>query len=173
MRALGVGIGVGFTLLVAAGASSYPDDLPPGYAGNAEAAFCASCHSGSLGAGEPRVALSGLPKTATAGETYAIGVHVSHPALVRAGFLLSAPGRFLPGDDVSVARGADGAHYATHAAASTWFEASAAWTLQWRAPDSPGNLAFHLVVNAANGDESPLGDSVVALTRRVEVRRAR
>jgi len=168
MRRLGVGV----AMVVASGALAYPDDLPPDYAGNVAAAFCASCHLGALGEGEALLALRGVPETVTAGETYKIGVELSHPELARAGFLLSARGRFLPGEAVAVERDADGTHYATHTADSTTFEGSAAWTVLWQAPGEPGDVLFRLVGNAANGDDSPLGDSIVELTHRVTVRRA-
>jgi hypothetical protein len=42
---------------------------------------------------------------------------------------------------------------------------AAKWTFEWTAPDD-GAAIFHLTGNAANGDDSPLGDFIYAASKR-------
>jgi hypothetical protein len=39
---------------------------------------------------------------------------------------------------------------------------TARWRLLWTAPNDGGTIVFHAVANAANADDSPLGDFVYA-----------
>ena len=44
---------------------------------------------------------------------------------------------------------------------------TAIWHFRWQAPQSTGNVVFHLAANAANGDESELGDHIYIQTIEV------
>jgi hypothetical protein len=44
---------------------------------------------------------------------------------------------------------------------------TARWTLLWRAPDGLGRVVFHLAANAANEDNSEMGDFIFTLSRVV------
>ncbi len=50
--------------------------------------------------------------------------------------------------------------------------AAAHWRIRWTAPAHPrGAVVFHLAANAANDDESPLGDFIYTMTLTVPAAR--
>ncbi|HEX9611604.1 MAG TPA: choice-of-anchor V domain-containing protein, partial [Gemmatimonadales bacterium] len=56
----------------------------------------------------------------------------------------------------------------THTLAGTSVAAGGTgrWTFRWTAPDA-GAVAFHVAANAANDDDSPLGDFIYTHMMRV------
>jgi hypothetical protein len=116
------------------------------------------------------------PATFLAGAEHELEVRLARPGMRRAGFQLSvrhADGR-LAGSQAGelLATGTEvqlvAAHpvaYATHTSAGSAVDAAgeARWRLRWRAPAAPsGAVVFHATANAADDDDSALGDLVYA-----------
>jgi hypothetical protein len=174
--AIGVGLSVAAPLAGVRG-PSYPDAPPPGMTGGFGEPTCATCHFPPV---RPDVAgtliVRGIPASHRAGAVYEVSIELERPGLERAGFELAA--RFadgcgsgrqagqLAGSDAGVAvTEAAGVQYAHHTASGSRppVPGRARWTVRWTAPArGSGAVAFHVVGNAANGDESPLGDHVYA-----------
>ncbi len=114
----------------------------------------------------------------TPGRTYAISVLITHPELKRGGFQLAirvaagprtgSPAGKIQADDhrVQIVRSSDGRReYAgqTEKGGIPQNQDSIAWTLKWTAPAEPGlAIVCHAAGNAANDDESALGDAIYA-----------
>jgi hypothetical protein len=56
----------------------------------------------------------------------------------------------------------------TSAGASPETKGSIAWSVRWQAPRAAGRVVFHTAANAANHDDSPLGDFPYSLETIVE-----
>jgi hypothetical protein len=130
------------------------------------------------------VLIEGLPARWTAAERYVVTVSLLHPALVVAGFQLSAryedgeragrqAGRFMPTDTL-VTTAIDtisNVQFAFHTTAGAVLGAQkgrAVWSFDWIAPaEEGGAVVFHVAANAANDDFSDLGDFI--FTRSVRV----
>jgi hypothetical protein len=160
---------------LSAGVAAFPDAPPPGHTGGFGEPTCAICHRGSLGGERPELDVTGFETPLVPGERRAIVLALSHPRLERAGFMLTVrssdgaqAGCFEPSDGVLVDQ-ALGIEYAHHSPAATWFDGEARWHLRWRAPTAPREVVAHLVVIAADGDESPLGDTILTFASTVEV----
>lgn len=159
-------------LLAAAGTprAAYLDGPPPGYTGGFGEPTCRACHFNpdpAAPAGGVRV--SGLPAAGYApGARYLLRVTVRRPGLRAAGFELAA--RLSDGTQAGTLRAPGaivrltehrGVHFAHHSREGTAAADSAAWTVEWTAPErAAGPVQIHVVSNAANGDGSPLGDHV-------------
>ena len=122
--------------------------------------------------------IDGLPARYQPGQRYTLNVVITHPELRAAGFELSA--RFESGPDsarqagkftVSGDRAAESVdtlsrvQYAHHLRPGTMPESpgSARWTLTWTAPSNgSGPVVFHASANAANDNDSPMGDYIYA-----------
>ncbi len=157
----------------------YLDQPPPARTGGFGEQTCQECHWGSVNDPAGSLTLEGLPKSYAPAHKYSLNVTVQHPDLGRGGFQLSA--RFARGDrtgeqaghlhpldeSVEILKESNSqVEYAVHtrkasrpAAAST-----ASWSLVWEAPPSSRPVAFHLAANAANDDDSPLGDFIYTLS---------
>ncbi|HVS02627.1 MAG TPA: amidohydrolase [Thermoanaerobaculia bacterium] len=153
--------------------TAHLDQPPAGHTGGFGEPTCASCHRGApLDAAGGSLSLD-APATFAAGEEYRIAVRLERAGMRRAGFQLSA--RFAEGEGAgrqageltAVSAGAQlvAAHDVTYAAQTAdgarVGEGEARWTVGWRAPaaaDAP--VLFHLAANAANDDDSELGDHV-------------
>jgi hypothetical protein len=123
-----------------------------------------------------------VPDRWIAGEEYELAVELARADLTLAGFELSA--RFATGPDRGGQAGAfhllgenaavteqNGIHYVHHTLAGTIpaTPGRARWRIEWAAPaEGSAAILFHLAANAANGDESPLGDRVYVARARVE-----
>jgi hypothetical protein len=85
-----------------------------------------------------------------------------------AGFGLQA-GSIRPVSPRVGVTGQDGVFYAHHTAEGTdpAIPGVARWRIDWRAPTTRDPVVFHVVANAANGDDSPLGDVILAREARV------
>jgi hypothetical protein len=129
------------------------------------------------------VALDGLPETWAPGQAYPFEVVLRGKDLLRGGFQLSA--RWADGDvramqagalEVTDARGTvtehtNGISYAHHIADGTTpvTPGSVRWALTWTSPDSAvaSAVVFNVAGNAANDDNSELGDLIVTEASRV------
>ena len=159
---------------------AYSNGPAPGHTGGFDEPTCHTCHfdnspddrSGSL-------ALAGLPDLYTPGAPYQLDVTLERPGLVRGGFQLAA--RFASGqhkggqagrlerlDDRSqvletVSEKGNQVQYVQHTAAGSYSSArdSLTWSLRWIAPETAAApVAFHLVANASNDDDSEFGDFI-------------
>jgi hypothetical protein len=167
---------VGAALLcLATFASASSAGPPPARTGGFGEMTCHECHwdnpvndpAGSL-------MLSGIPASYTPGEAYTITVSVAHSDTTRAGFQLSArsdaanatAGQLRASDATTRTVVEKGITYVSQADAGSKkvTNATATWTVEWRAPASGEPVIFHVAGNAANGDASPLGDYVYTAT---------
>jgi hypothetical protein len=158
----------------AGGRAPTRDRPPPGFTGGFGEPTCQLCHSETrINEGSGRLSLAGVPEFYERNRTYALTVTVVHPGLAAAGFQLAvrhsdsgAQAGSLVAAPAEQARVevtlANGIAYAHHARPGTTPAApdTARWRLVWTAPASAGEVSIHAVANAANGDDSPLGDYV-------------
>lgn len=166
---------IGALLLAAISERHATRDRPPlAVTGGFGEATCQTCHfEAQLDAGTGDLTLDGVPEAYTAGETYALTLTLVQAGLGAAGFEIAArfeksaaqAGSFAPepdqNDRAEVTTEAD-IQYAHHVRAGTVPTSpdTARWRLLWTAPTDGGPILFHAVGNAANGDDSPLGDFV-------------
>jgi hypothetical protein len=135
---------------------------------------CQLCHfEAALDAGVGDLTLHGVPQVYEAGETYSLTLTIVHARLAAAGFEIAArfeksaaqAGTFAPEPDqkdrIDVTIEGD-IQYAHHVLAGTLpiTGDTARWRLLWTAPPEGGTIVFHAVGNAANADDSPLGDFI-------------
>jgi hypothetical protein len=146
----------------------------PGKTGGFGEMTCHECHwDHSLNEPSGRLTLSGVPSRYTPKVPYLITVELVHPDLVLGGFQLSAryatgaeagttAGRLRPVDERTEQIADDaGVVYLQHTRAGATAGGKAArWTLEWTAPAAAATVVFHAAGNAANGDDSSLGDYV-------------
>jgi hypothetical protein len=154
---------------------AYPDRPPPAHTGGFGEPTCAQCHFGAaVNAPGGRLAVDGVPQAYRSGERYRLTVRVEKPELGAGGFQLAA--RFADGAQAGTLRPVDGraqviagrggVQYAGHTeeGAASAGDARIAWEVEWTAPEAAaGPVSFHASANAANGDESALGDFVYTL----------
>lgn len=143
---------------------------------------CHQCHwDNKLNESPGLLRLTGIPKAYTPRQRYLITVTVARPGLVRGGFQVAARedlARTNIGRDAGSLRGIDGRTelirddatqitYLQHTKVGTEARTSgeAAWTFAWTAPDA-GPVVFHVAANAANGDDSALGDFIYTADAR-------
>lgn len=161
---------------------AYPDAPPPGTTGGFGEPTCVSCHFATTPDSLGSLALHGLPATLEAGRRYELTVELAHPDMAAAGFQLSArfasgpangrqAGAFrILGDHTAVTAqsGVDYVHQ-TRAGSVPSTPALARWRIEWTAPgEASAPVLFHVAANAANGDESPLGDRIYTLEETVD-----
>lgn len=160
-------------LTVPGGGGAYLDGAPAAHTGGFGEPTCHSCHLGSS-IDDPDGSLEiSAPESFLPGEEYPLVVRVRHPRLERGGFQLSA--RFLRGLDAGRQAGVlipgpgteiveeEGIRYARHTpdGADPSAEREMKWRLVWRAPaEARSPVVFHVAANAANHDDSELGDLV-------------
>jgi hypothetical protein len=138
---------------------------------------CAECHHDSpLNAPDGRLSLDSLPVAGfRPGQTYDLWVSLSKPGMTRAGFQLAAridesagkdkqAGTVTPVDDRTqfVPKYFGPVQYLEHSHRGTELlqPDSARWRFRWTAPTSPVPVVFHVAANAANNDNSELGDFI-------------
>ena len=158
----------GAALVAAAlAAAAFPDHAPVAMTGGFGEATCASCHFGSpLNDPGGSLAVDGIPARYAPGTTYDLRLRLARPGMEAAGFQLTA--RYTDGAQAGALDAGPGAEvrvhegvgYAGHTDGAAADAGEAAWTVRWTAPDTGGAVVFHAVANAADGDESPLGDHV-------------
>lgn len=156
--------------------------LVPARTGGFGEMTCQQCHwENPLNDPPGRLTLDGIPETYTPGEQYLITLTLARPGLGRAGFQLAAREEGIDmnsGSDAGELRDADGRServqddrkrvtYLQHSPAATDPRApgAATWTFTWTAPPE-GAVVFHAAANAANGDDSPLGDYIYTAVAR-------
>jgi len=175
-------------VLVLAGASLAAVPLfragpPTAHTGGFGEPTCRACHS-DAGLNEPggELAITGAPATYELGRTYQLEVVLRRAGMLRAGFQLAArfadgaaagspAGVLAPGDGRSVVIWDTLSHvsYIEHTQIGTDMRGDAGrWLVSWTAPaDARGVVAFHAAGNAANDDDSPLGDFIYTAALRV------
>jgi hypothetical protein len=142
---------------------------------------CRQCHfDNSINDPAGIVRLEGLPEAASPGQEYLIRVIVRRQGMARAGFELAV--RFSDGSQAGALRAPDertraisapddSVQYIQHTAAGSLPTAGEArWTVLWTAPERQGLILFHAAANAANGDDSPLGDFIYTTTATIRRR---
>lgn len=177
---LAAGCAAGALLLAGSDVRQTRDRPPPAHTGGFNEPTCLSCHfDGDINEGPGSLVIDGLPGHYAAGETYTFAVVLTDPALAAAGFQLAvrfkADGRqagslaAAPDDvrrvEVTTEHGIQYAHHGP-AGVTPVETRSTRWSLQWTAPaesaaaadDRDRAVVVHAVGNAADGDDSPLGD---------------
>ncbi|PYO85418.1 MAG: hypothetical protein DMD37_02810 [Gemmatimonadetes bacterium] len=160
---------------------------PPAHTGGFGEPTCRECHfDADLNQPGGAVAITGAPDRYTEGRTYELAVTLRRAGMLRGGFQLAA--RFADGDSLgrpagSVARidartavvwdTITHVGYIEHTAVGSGVSnATARWTIRWTAPADPrGAVVFHVAANAANDDESPLGDFIYTTSLQVPAAR--
>lgn len=156
----------------------HKDGPPPAHTGGFGEPTCRACHfDGELNEPGGDLAVAGVPSRYQAGRTYELVVSLRRAGMRRAGFQLAArfaegaaagaqAGALEPTDQRArvVRNSANGILYAQHTAAGVSVSGETGrWTLRWTAPAQVrGAIVFHVAANAANDDDSPLGDSIYA-----------
>jgi hypothetical protein len=158
---------------------AYVDGPPPAVTGGFREDTCRMCHLDyALNDSAGSFRLEGIPESYSAGQQYSITIRLAHPQLERGGFEVAA--RFDSGNRAGqqagsleaadmrtvVVKSTDGAvQYArqTRTGSTPESKGSIQWSIRWRAPDdASGPVVFHAAANAANYDDSPLGDYAYA-----------
>jgi hypothetical protein len=165
---------VGASVLIGADhAPPFRDGPPARYTGGFSEPTCVSCHfEGQVNQAPGTLALVGVPEQYEAGKVYPVTVTLTRPGMLIAGFELSV--RFesgaqagtlelLPDDKdkigLTLERDVQYAHHLRPGTSRVVSDTSR-WTLRWTAPSSSAPVVFNAVGNAANSDDSPLGDFI-------------
>jgi hypothetical protein len=158
---------------------SFADGPLPQMTGGFGEPSCHSCHfDRSLDPPGARLAVAGFPPSYTAGRRYRFTVRLEtrepDPG-GRGGFELAVryaegeaagaqAGRLAAGDERVrvIEAGEPAVEYAQHTLeGSRLRDGQLAWAVEWTAPDRPAlPVLLHVAANAADGDDSPLGDRV-------------
>jgi hypothetical protein len=179
----GVGAAVAGAVLLAAstpGAASRSTSVSPsrdgpipGFSGGFGESSCTACHfDGELNEAPGSLVLAGVPDRYRPGEGYALTLTLTRPGIAVGGFQLTA--RFEEGgaqagslkparEDGRITVTPDrGVQYAHHLRPGTdpTVRDTARWELVWTAPPSVGAVLVHAAANAADGDDSQLGDRI-------------
>jgi hypothetical protein len=155
----------------------WSDGPVPGYTGGFGEPTCTTCHfDAPAELTEDELTIEGVPGRFEPGTRYELAVVLRDPRLERAGFQLAA--RYADGPEQGrqagelsalgeraevIAHGEPPVLYArqTREGARPEEPGSARWTLAWTAPEDPSAaVVFHAAANAANYDDSELGDVV-------------
>ena len=181
--ALGVALAATAPLAVAAGVrTAYPDAPPPGTTGGFGEPTCVSCHFATTPDTLGSLALRGLPATYAPGRSYELTVELARADMAAAGFQLSArfasgpvhgrqAGAFRVLGDHAAVTPQSGVEYVHQSLAGAVppTPGLARWRIEWTAPgEGSAPIRFHVAANAANGDDSPLGDRVYALQETID-----
>lgn len=162
--------------LALAGAALFKDGPPPAHTGGFGEPTCRQCHADAA-LNEPGGALTlgGVPRGYEPGRAYDLVVSLRRAGMLRGGFQAAArfaeaaqagrqAGTLAPVDQrAKIVRDTlTGVGFAEHSFAGTTVAGdSIRWVLRWTAPaESRGPIVFHVAANAANDDDSPLGDFI-------------
>lgn len=152
---------------------AYVDGPPPGHTGGFGEPTCHACHfDNPIDGPAGSLTVAGLPDRYAPGRCYRLAVELRQPDLARGGFELAV--RFADGRQAGTLFAADrrvgvndsaGVAYAHHLEAGLAPAAPglARWVVAWTAPRSNAPVYLHAAANAADGDDSPLGDRVHTL----------
>jgi hypothetical protein len=163
----------------------FPDGAPPGFTGGFGEPTCQQCHfGGTLNEEGGSLSIEGVPDAYRPGGRYRLVLTLRRGDMERGGFQLAArfadgtaaggqAGSFQVADErVKVVADAQGrVQYAGHArpGVEPTGEGTSVWVLEWAAPaEAAGPVTFHAAANAADGDESPLGDLVYTTQRTIQ-----
>ena len=162
------------------------DGPPPAHTGGFGEPTCRQCHFDvELNAPGGELAVGGVPPRYRAGRSYELVVTLRRPGMLRGGFQLAArfadgaaagtqAGALTPSDERSalVRDSVTAVRYVQHTQAGTAVAGGEArWNFRWTAPGAARvAVVLHVAANAANDDDSPLGDYIY--TRAVAVRPA-
>ena len=156
----------------------YVDGPPPAHTGGFGEPTCAACHLGATVDSTGGSLQVTAPATFTPGGEHAVEVRLVRAGMRRAGFQLSArfaggplagqqAGELVPAEPPEPPVQVVTAHtvsYAGHtpATAERIEGGTALWRLRWRAPvgAAASAVVFHAAANAADYDDSELGDRV-------------
>lgn len=160
-------------------ARAYPYGPPDHEAGDPpDNINCTACHSTYTVNSGPGVAqLRNLPAAFQPGQTYTLTVSIAQPGQLRWGFELCAlvrdsvdAGQLAAVDtnlvQTSVYPFLLNRHFIKQKlAGSFWYQPdSASWQIRWTAPSAAYDTAsFYVALNAANGDDTHLGDYIYTL----------
>lgn len=165
--------------------AAFRDRPPPAYTGGFGEPTCRACHADApLNEASGTLAIDGVPDRYQPGRTYELAVTLRRDEMRRSGFELAArladgdgagtqAGGLAPADDrTAVVRdSATRVEYLTHTLVGTSLAADGTgrWTFRWTAPAGTAGRAvvFHVAANAANDDDSPLGDFIYVRALRV------
>jgi hypothetical protein len=155
------------------------DQPPLAHTGGFGEPTCIACHfDGTVNDSAGSLTIEGVPAHYQPGKTYRLTVTVRHPELKLAGFELAA--RFATGPDSGRQAGvlraideramvstddANHVQYAHHLRSGTTPVPPGVgrWTVEWVAPSAgSAPVAIHAAANAANDNDSPLGDYIFA-----------
>ncbi|MEW6489918.1 MAG: choice-of-anchor V domain-containing protein [Thermodesulfobacteriota bacterium] len=163
----------------AAPAQAYLDGPPAGHTGGFGEPTCHRCHFDQpLDDPAGRLDVEGFPEDFEPGRRYELRVTLTRPGTVRGGFQLAVrfgageragrpAGRLTTRAGTEVVEGPAGVPYARQAGGSTPADGSFWWIVEWESPPgSGGEVILHVAANAANGDDSELGDFVYLGERR-------
>ncbi len=170
---------VSVAAVLAPRAGHYRDGPPTGHTGGFGEPTCVTCHFGSpLNDDSGHLAINGLPATFQRDSTYSLELLLSGPELGAAGFQLAVRdtagtqlGTLRSTDPLTIVTAApDGVQFIHHSqhGATPVTPHQAKWSFAWTAPSSAtGPAVLSFVANAANGDNSELGDLVFQVTTTV------
>ena len=180
----------GAVLIAASPAGSLPhgreyrDGPPPGFSGGFGENSCQGCHADfDLNAAGGSVTLRGVPERFSAGQVYPLEVTLVRSGMRVGGF--EATARFeeggaqagslgVPSDSqgrLAVVTDRD-VQYAYQRQAGSRLVApdTARWTVLWTAPAGGGAVVFNVAANAANEDDSTLGDYIYTTSAKANPR---
>ncbi len=162
-------------------AVAYADRPPAAHTGGFGEPTCHACHFDQpLDDPAGTLALEGVPSDYTSEESYRLTLLLTRAEMARGGFQLAA--RFADGERAGQQAGTlraldervqvteeGGILYAHQTRMGTSLDAAdtGRWTLEWTPPEKgSGAVVFHLVANAANGDDSEFGDFIYTHSTR-------
>ena len=162
------------------------DQPPLAHTGGFGEPTCIVCHfDGTLNDSAGSLTIEGVPARHQPGKRYRLTITVRHPELKLAGFELAS--RFATGPDSGRQAGVlstiderakvttdDGTHvqYAHHMRSGTTPlpPGVGRWTVEWVAPTAgSAQVVIHVAANAANDNDSPLGDYIFARSVSVPI----
>lgn len=161
---------------------AYREGPLPAMTGGFGEETCTKCHfDHKLNDPDGSLRIEGVPDTVEPGRQYEITITVQHAATRRAGFELSA--RHADGPEIGTQAGtfrapdartqivsAPGSaiQYIQHTKLGSDLAGpnEGRWTISWKAPlPSVGRIIFHAAANAADDDQSALGDFIYTASR--------
>ncbi len=166
-------------VVIAALLIAFSGNPPDGHTGAPGESLCSACHSG--GSFNGNVAITGLPSTVMAGQTYTITLTATATAgsPVVGGFQIVAlnasnqnAGDLIvlnPGETGTETSG--GREYMEHRGPKNYAGNSVSWVFDWTAPAGPDNetLTFYFASNMANNNGNSTGDNIINSSHSVQL----